>query len=130
MHVSGTDCAQRSQLARARRDPPPHLAPPSDREPWRAQLEETKALGFNTLKCCLWVPPSVVYDLCDELGLVVWQEYPTWHPKMDAAYRAELCAEYDEFFVHDGGHPSVAFRSLTCETGQPCRSRGRARLGG
>jgi hypothetical protein len=96
---------------------PPHLAPPSDREFWRAQLEEAKALGFNTLKCCLWVPPSVVYDLCDELGLLVWQEYPTWHPTMDAAHRAELRAEYDEFFAHDGRHPSVAFRSLTCETG-------------
>jgi hypothetical protein len=96
---------------------PPHLAPPSDREWWRTQLEETKARGFNTLKCCLWVPPSVVYELCDELGLLVWQEYPTWHPKMDAAHRAELRAEYDEFFAHDGGHPSVAFRSLTCETG-------------
>src|SRR6185369_14206168 len=96
---------------------PPHLAPPSDRAYWRTQLEEAKALGFNTLKCCLWVPPSVVYDLCDELGLLVWQEYPTWHPTMDAAHRAELRAEYEEFFAHDGGHPSVAFRSLTCETG-------------
>src|SRR5262249_37195304 len=96
---------------------PPHLAPPSDRESWRAQLEETKARGFNAFKCCLWVPPSVVYDLCDELGLLVWQEYPTWHPQMDEAPRAELRAEYDEFFAHDGSHPSVAFRSLTCETG-------------
>ena len=96
---------------------PPHLAPPSDRDYWKRQLEEAKALGFNTLKCCLWVPPSVVYDLCDELGLLVWQEYPTWHPMMDAAHRAELRAEYDEFFAHDGSHPSVAFRSLTCETG-------------
>ena len=96
---------------------PPHLAPPSEREYWKRQLEEAKALGFNTLKCCLWVPPSVVYDLCDELGLLVWQEYPTWHPMMDAAHRAELRAEYEEFFAHDGSHPSVAFRSLTCETG-------------
>lgn len=96
---------------------PPHLAPPSDREFWREQLVEAKARGFNTFKCCLWVPPSVVYDLCDELGLLVWQEYPTWHPQMDAAHRGELRAEYDEFFAHDGWHPSVAFRSLTCETG-------------
>jgi len=42
---------------------------------------------------------------------------------MDAAHRAELRAEYDEFFAHDGGHPSVAFRSLTCETGTAPISR-------
>jgi hypothetical protein len=96
---------------------PPHLAPPTDSRFWRRQLEDFRSLGFNTLKCCLWVPPPVVYDLCDELGLLVWQEYPTWHPQMDQAHKQELLAEYGEFFALDGPHPSVAFRSLTCETG-------------
>jgi hypothetical protein len=97
---------------------PPHLAPPTDPAFWRRQLQDFRALGFNCLKCCLWVPPSCVYDLCDELGLLVWQEYPTWHPRMDQAHKQELLAEYAEFFAHDRNHPSVAFRSITCETGQ------------
>lgn len=96
---------------------PPHLAPPVDPAYWRPRLERYRAMGFNTLKCCLWVPPRCVYELCDELGLAVWQEYPTWHPQMDQAHKAELLAEYAEFFAHDRGHPSVAFRSITCETG-------------
>lgn len=96
---------------------PPHLAPPVDREFWRRQLLDVKSLGFNTLKCCLWVPPACVYDLADELGMLVWQEYPTWHPRMDQAHKQELLTEYGEFFVHDRSHPSVAFRSITCETG-------------
>jgi hypothetical protein len=96
---------------------PPHLAPPVDPAWWRPQLERYRAMGFNTLKCCLWVPPPCVYDLCDELGLAVWQEYPTWHPQMDQAHKQELLAEYAEFFRHDRNHPSVAFRSITCETG-------------
>lgn len=96
---------------------PPFLAPPVERAWWRRQLLELKGLGFNTLKCCLWVPPSCVYELCDELGILVWQEYPTWHPRMDEAHREELRREYQEFFAHDGSHPSVAFRSITCETG-------------
>ena len=96
---------------------PPHLAPPTDPAFWRPQLEHFRSLGFNTLKCCLWVPPPCVYTLCDELGLCVWQEYPTWHPQLDQAHKAELLREYGEFFVHDRSHPSVAFRSITCETG-------------
>jgi hypothetical protein len=96
---------------------PPHLAPPVDPAWWRPQLERYRAMGFNTLKCCLWVPPRCVYELCDELGLAVWQEYPTWHPQMDQAHKQELRAEYAEFFTLDRAHPSVAFRSITCETG-------------
>lgn len=96
---------------------PPHLAPPADPAFWRPQLEAFRALGFNCLKCCLWVPPRCVYELADELGLLVWQEYPTWHPKMDQAHKQELLAEYERFFAHDRSHASVGFRSITCETG-------------
>jgi len=96
---------------------PPHLAPPVDPAWWRPQLERFRAMGFNTLKCCLWMPPRCVYELCDELGPGAWSEYPTWHPKMDQAHKQELLAEYAEFFAHDGGHVSVGFRSITCETG-------------
>jgi hypothetical protein len=96
---------------------PPHLCPPSDPAFWRPQLEYFKACGFNTLKCCLWVPPRCVYELCDELGLCVWQEYPTWHSQLDQAHKQELRAEYAEFFAHDRHHVSVGFRSITCETG-------------
>ena len=93
------------------------LAPPTDPTWWRAQIEGWKALGFNLIKCCLFVPPPCVHELCDELGMLCWQEYPTWHPKLDQAHQDELLAEYREFFAQDGGHPSVAFRSITCETG-------------
>jgi hypothetical protein len=96
---------------------PPDLAPPSDPARWRPQLIAMRERGFNLLKCCLWVPPPCVYELADELGLLVWQEYPTWHPQMDAAHEQQLLAEYAEFFAADRNHPAVAFRSITCETG-------------
>ncbi len=96
---------------------PPHFAPPEDAAYWREQLAGIRALGCNLVKACLWVPPRCFYELCDELGLVVWQEYPTWHPTLTAEYLPELRLEYDEFHRYDRSHPSVALRSLTCETG-------------
>ncbi len=96
---------------------PPRYAPIRDRAAWRGELEYLRSLGFNAVKCCLWVPPRAFYELCDEIGMLVWQEYPTWHADLTAPQRAALGAEFDEFFAHDRSHPSVAFRSLTCETG-------------
>jgi len=96
---------------------PPHLAPPEDPAFWRTQLTSIRELGCNMLKACLWMPPPVVYELADELGLVVWQEYPTWHPTLTSEHLAELRREYEEFHTQDRSYASVALRSLTCETG-------------
>lgn len=96
---------------------PPRLAPTPDRDRWLRDIRLAKSMGFNLMKFCLWVPPKEFLELCDREGMLVWQEYPTWHPKLDAAHRQELLREYDEFFAHDRNHPCVILRSLTCETG-------------
>jgi hypothetical protein len=83
----------------------------------RAEIERAQALGFNLMKFCLWMPPRRTLELCDELGLLAWIEYPTWHAALVPAHREELVREYDEFFHRDRRHPAVILRSLTCETG-------------
>lgn len=96
---------------------PPRLAPMPDSDRWLRDIRLAKSMGFNLMKFCLWIPPREFLDLCDREGMLVWQEYPTWHPKFDPAHKAELIREYTEFFSHDRNHPSVILRSLTCETG-------------
>jgi hypothetical protein len=97
---------------------PPRLAPIPDRDRWRRDIRLAKSMGFNLMKFCLWLPPREFFELCDQEGMLVWQEYPTWHPKLDEKHRTELVREFSEFFAYDRNHPSVILRSLTCETGR------------
>lgn len=78
----------------------------------RSEIRELQALGFNLIKFCLWIPPRRYLELCDELGMFAWIEYPVWDRPL--AGRG-LIAEYEEFFRFDGPHPCVILRTLTCE---------------
>ncbi len=96
---------------------PPSNAPTLDRNFMRREIQFAKDRGFNLMKFCLWIPPKDYLDLCDEMGMLAWVEYPTWHPKFTPEKLGELKAEYAEFFHYVRPHPSVVLHSLTCETG-------------
>ena len=96
---------------------PPLLEPNPGEAAWRAELELARAQGFNLMKFCLWIPPQRYFELADEMGMLTWIEYPTWHPNLTEKYLPPLLREFTEFFQFDRNHPSVILRSLTCETG-------------
>jgi hypothetical protein len=96
----------------------PQAAPATTEQSYREELQTVRALGCNLMKFCLWVPPRRYLELADEMGVLVWVEYPTWHAKLTRPYAAELAREFAEFFAHDRNHPAVVLRSLTCESGQ------------
>ncbi len=96
---------------------PPLTAPNPGEETWRQELEFARSYGFNLMKFCLWIPPQRYLELADELGVLTWMEYPTWHPQLTEKFRGPLQREFQEFFYYDRNHPSVILRSLTCETG-------------
>ncbi|MCA8956918.1 MAG: hypothetical protein KDC87_12645, partial [Planctomycetes bacterium] len=97
---------------------PPDLAPNRPRSYWLAQLRLLKACGFNLVKACLWVPPPEFFDAAEEAGVLVWQEYPAWHPDFSAKHLPALEREYEEFFRLDRARTGIVARSLTCETGR------------
>jgi len=96
---------------------PPNLAPHPDPAVWRAQLEGVRAMGCNLIKCCLWIPPAEFLDIAEEIGMLVWVEYPTWHAALTPEHRSELLREYAEFHRLDRSYACAGFRSITCETG-------------
>ena len=96
---------------------PPRADPNPGEAAWRSEFAFARSHGFNLMKFCLWVPPRRCLELADELGVLTWMEYPTWHPNFTAQYREPLSAEFREFFAYDRNHPSIILRSLTCETG-------------
>jgi len=96
---------------------PPLLEPNPGEATWRRELELARDRGFNLMKFCLWIPPQRYLELADEMGMLTWMEYPTWHPDFSEKHLDPLRQEFSEFFAYDRNHPSVILRSLTCETG-------------
>jgi beta-galactosidase/beta-glucuronidase len=84
---------------------PPSRTPNREVEAFERQIQEARARGFNLIKFCLWAPPKRLLDAMDRHGMLAWIEYPTWHPSFSEETRADLFAEFDEFF-----HPRSVVR--------------------
>jgi len=78
----------------------------------RPRLEQARALGMNTLR--VWggglYESDDFYDLCDELGLLVWQDFAfaCSHVPDDAAACAAVRAEAAAVVRRLRNHPSLA----------------------
>lgn len=95
-----------------------HCNPPI--ETMRDELQKIRALGYNGVKCCLWVPPPAYLDLCDELGMLVWLELPLWLPEMNEEQRERTFREYEAIVTQVRHHPSIVIWTLGCELSASC----------
>ncbi len=84
-----------------------------DRERLRAALEQVRDAGMNMLR----LPGIGAYesrdfhDLCDELGILVWQDFAFAnldYPLADEGFRAAVEAEAGEALAALAGRPSLA----------------------
>jgi beta-galactosidase len=63
-----------------------------------------KSLGWNAFRVCIGLFPGFWYDLADEYGILLQNEYPMWQ------YRgsdSEIEKEYTDWVWSDGSHPSI-----------------------
>ena len=72
------------------------LTPPSD-EAMRYDIQMTKAMGFNMIRKHVKIEPDRWYYHCDKLGIMVWQDMPSFNrlalktsEEMEATERKDL----------------------------------------
>ena len=94
---------------------PAVIAPCYTADQARAELRTLRAMGFNLVKLCLFIPNQVYYDVADEEGMLLWQEWPLWLPEVTAELRARAPGEYAEYMQLTRSHPAVVVYSLGCE---------------
>jgi hypothetical protein len=98
--------------------------------PWRAEWvrrlhEQFKSMHWNSLRYCIGFPPEIWYDIADEEGFLIQDEFPIWlldkapeNPKAE-----KIIPEYTEWMRERWNHPSVVIwdaqnESRTAETGK------------
>ena len=90
---------------------------PPDMDMLRRDLLNVKVMGFNAIRFIAGVATRYQLDLCDEIGLMVYEEhYGSWcladSPKMKERYDRSL----REMILRDRNHPSITIWGLLNET--------------
>ena len=90
---------------------------PPDPDMLRRDLLNVKVMGFNAIRFIAGVATRYQLDLCDEIGLLVYEEhYGSWvladSPQMAQRYDRSL----SEMILRDRSHPSIVMWGLLNET--------------
>ncbi len=101
-----------------------HPNPPEDQ--MREEARQVLALGFNTLKCCLWVPTHRHLEILAEEGVWVWMELPLWDPSPDHIER--IGAEIERIVEQYRHHANIVCWTIGCELGEGCPPGFRQRM--
>ena len=101
--------------------------------PWdmvwvRNLIRKFKSMHWNSVRFCIGFPPDFWYDICDEEGLMIQDEYPLWHgynnddppstsETLPSAYTVEqLTSEATDWIYERCNHPSVFLWDISNET--------------
>jgi hypothetical protein len=108
--------------------------------PWRADWvrrlhRRFRSMHWNAIRYCIGFPPELWYDIADEEGFLIQDEFPIWllNPDRGADWAPEsprasaIIPQYVEWMRERWNHPSVVIwdgqnESLTDETGKAIRA--------
>ena len=84
------------------------------REEWVRRLHSAfRGMHWNAARYCIGFPPDRWYDVADELGLMIQDEFPLWYWETGAKFwppeltSGELAREYTEWMQQRWNHPCV-----------------------
>ncbi len=88
--------------------------------PWRKDWvrllhQRVKEMHWNCLRYCIGFPPEAWYDMADEVGLLIQDEFPIWRLTRETK-REELAAEYADWMRERWNHPCVVVWDANNET--------------
>ena len=89
---------------------------------WVRRLHQAyQTMHWNSIRYCIGFPPEIWYDIADETGFLIQDEFPVWGAQGDRpAYAAqELTAEYTEWMQERWNHPCVVIWDAQNETRLP-----------
>lgn len=68
-------------------------------------IDHPKATGWNAMRICVGLVPDFWYDLADEHGLLLQNEWMYWQ---NHGWDEQIRKEYTDWLWSDGHHPSIA----------------------
>ncbi len=80
----------------------------------KEDLELILEMGANTIRLAHYQHSQVFYDLCDEVGLVLWAEIPYISSHMPTGYDNTI-SQMKELVVQNYNHPSIVVWGLSNE---------------
>jgi beta-galactosidase/beta-glucuronidase len=100
--------------------------------PWnpnwvRLLHERVKEMHWNCLRYCIGFPPEQWYQIADEEGILIQDEFPIWYGGKNwsiycwpnALKSPELAVEYAEWMRERWNHPCLAIWDASNETSSP-----------
>ncbi len=73
----------------------------------RFDAEQLKALGLNAVRTSHYPQSQAFIDRCDELGLLVFTEFPGWQHIGDEAWKNQALLNLKEMILQYRNHPSI-----------------------
>jgi hypothetical protein len=67
-------------------------------------IDIPKAIDWNAMRICVGIVPDFWYDLCDEYGIVLQNEWLYWQ---NHGWDEQVRKEYTNWVWSDGNHPSI-----------------------
>lgn len=94
----------------------------------RREIQQARALGFNVVKFCLWVPSHRYLEILKEEGMEAWIELPLWDPTDDPDRQREIGEEMERIVRQFRRHDNIICWTVGCELSGATSPEYRSRL--